>query len=72
MCRKVDLVTTDGFLYPNAVLDREGLMEKKGFPDSYDLRRCDFLRISKPAGVRRGRWSIRIDYDVILNEWVEI
>ena len=34
---KVDLVTTDGFLYPNAVLEREGLMEKKGFPESYDL-----------------------------------
>src|SRR6266568_7715481 len=29
---KVDLVTTDGFLYPNAVLEREGLMERKGFP----------------------------------------
>ena len=36
-CPKVDLVTTDGFLYPNAVLEREGLMEKKGFPESYDL-----------------------------------
>src|SRR4249919_3780908 len=34
---KVDLITTDGFLLPNAVLDREGLMEKKGFPESYDL-----------------------------------
>ena len=34
---KVDLVTTDGFLYPNAVLERENLMEKKGFPESYDL-----------------------------------
>src|SRR6185437_15740189 len=34
---KVDLLTTDGFLYPNAVLAREGLMEKKGFPESYDL-----------------------------------
>src|SRR5262249_20214279 len=33
---KVDLITTDGFLYPNAVLEREGLMEKKGFPESYD------------------------------------
>src|SRR5215510_7883583 len=30
---KVDLITTDGFLYPNAVLEREGLMEKKGFPE---------------------------------------
>jgi type I pantothenate kinase len=34
---KVDLVTTDGFLYPNAVLEREGIMQKKGFPESYDL-----------------------------------
>src|SRR5258707_14243351 len=34
---KVDLVTTDGFLFPNAVLEREGLMEKKGFPESCDL-----------------------------------
>src|SRR5262249_21903941 len=34
---KVGLVTTDGFLYPNAVLEREGLMERKGFPESYDL-----------------------------------
>ncbi len=33
---KVELVTTDGFLHPNAVLQREGLMEKKGFPESYD------------------------------------
>ena len=33
---KVDLVTTDGFLHPNAVLQAEGLMEKKGFPESYD------------------------------------
>src|SRR5271156_6665267 len=33
---KVDLVTTDGFLYPNAVLEAEGLMDKKGFPESYD------------------------------------
>ena len=34
---KVDLITTDGFLYPNAILEREDLMEKKGFPASYDL-----------------------------------
>ena len=33
---KVDLVTTDGFLYPNAVLERRGLMDRKGFPESYD------------------------------------
>jgi len=34
---KVDLMATDGFLLPNAVLLREGLMERKGFPESYDL-----------------------------------
>ncbi|MCB1472850.1 MAG: type I pantothenate kinase [Rhodobiaceae bacterium] len=34
---KVDLVTTDGFLFPNAALEAEGLMQRKGFPESYDL-----------------------------------
>jgi type I pantothenate kinase len=34
---KVDLIATDGFLLPNAVLQSEGLMERKGFPESYDL-----------------------------------
>lgn len=36
---KVDLVTTDGFLLPNKALEREGLMNRKGFPESYDLQR---------------------------------
>jgi type I pantothenate kinase len=35
---KVDLVTTDGFLYPNAVLEGRGIMNRKGFPESYDTR----------------------------------
>ncbi|MEM7565776.1 MAG: type I pantothenate kinase [Pseudomonadota bacterium] len=35
---KVDLVTTDGFLKPNAQLTAEGLMERKGFPESYDAQ----------------------------------
>jgi type I pantothenate kinase len=34
----VALVTTDGFLYPNAELERRGLMARKGFPESYDRR----------------------------------
>ncbi|WP_368503778.1 type I pantothenate kinase [Alkalihalophilus sp. As8PL] len=34
---KVDLVTTDGFLYPNAILEERGLMKRKGFPESYDI-----------------------------------
>jgi type I pantothenate kinase len=35
---RVDLVTTDGFLYPNAELNRRNLMHRKGFPESYDRR----------------------------------
>jgi type I pantothenate kinase len=35
---RVDLVTTDGFLYPTAVLEERGLMARKGFPESYDVR----------------------------------
>lgn len=33
---KVELITTDGFLHPNSVLEREGIMDRKGFPESYD------------------------------------
>lgn len=48
---KVDLVATDGFLYPNAVLEERGLMSRKGFPESYDLKRMiRFVRDVK-AGV---------------------
>lgn len=36
---RVDLVTTDGFLFPNAELDERGIMHRKGFPESYDRRR---------------------------------
>jgi type I pantothenate kinase len=36
---KVDLVTTDGFLFSNAELERRGLMDRKGFPESYDRSR---------------------------------
>lgn len=35
----VDLVTTDGFLWPAATLQDRGLMQRKGFPESYDMRR---------------------------------
>ena len=41
----VELVTTDGFLYPNAELARRGLMERKGFPESFDRHALvDFVR----------------------------
>ena len=71
---KVDLITTDGFLYPNAVLEREGLMEKKGFPESYDLPAL--LRFL--SDIKAGRRPVRapvyshLVYDVIPNQWIEI
>jgi type I pantothenate kinase len=71
---KVDLVTTDGFLLPNAVLEREGLMEKKGFPESYDLPAL--LRFL--SEIKAGRHPVRapvyshLIYDVIPNQQIEI
>lgn len=71
---KVDLVTTDGFLYPNAVLAREGLMRRKGFPESYDLPALlDFL-----AAIKAGKGTVtapvysHLVYDVIPGETITI
>src|SRR5947199_1622273 len=71
---KVDLVTTDGFLFPNAVLERQGLMQKKGFPESYDLPTL----LSFLSDIKAGRRAVRapvyshLTYDVIPNECIEI
>lgn len=47
---KVELVTTDGFLYPTQVLEERGLMQRKGFPESYDLRRMIAFLSAVKAG----------------------
>lgn len=71
---KVDLVTTDGFLFPNAVLQRDGLMRRKGFPESYDLPALlDFL-----AAIKAGRGAVaaplysHLIYDVVPGETITI
>ncbi len=71
---KVDLVTTDGFLYPNAVLERERLMERKGFPESYDLPALLHFLSDIKAGRRPARAPVysHLVYDVMPNHWVEI
>src|SRR6201984_622490 len=71
---KVGLVTTDGFLYPNAVLEREGLMEKKGFPESYDLPALLRFLSDIKAGLHPVRAPVysHLIYDVIPNHWIEI
>ncbi len=63
----VELITTDGFLYPNAELHRRGLMQRKGFPESYDRRRL--LRFvsevkSGAAEVRAPSYS-HLTYDIV-------
>lgn len=71
---KVDLITTDGFLYPNAILERQGLMQKKGFPESYDLPTLlNFLSDIK-SGRRRVRAPVysHLTYDIVPGQYTEI
>jgi type I pantothenate kinase len=67
---KVDLVTTDGFLHPNAELQRRNLMQRKGFPDSYDtaalLRFLSAIKAGQP-NVPAPRYS-HLVYDVLPDE----
>ena len=69
---KVELITTDGFLYPNAVLEAEGLMDKKGFPESYDARRSLRFLSDVKAGTRNVRAPVysHLTYDVMPDESV--
>ena len=67
---RVDLVTTDGFLLPNAVLEKRGLMQRKGFPESYDRR--SLLRFV--SDVKAGRAEVsapvysHLAYDIVPGE----
>ncbi len=47
---KVDLITTDGFIFPNRVLVERGLMTRKGFPESYDVKRLIEFMVAVKAG----------------------
>lgn len=67
---KVELVTTDGFLMPNAMLEREGLMQKKGFPESYDNRALLRFLSAVKAGQRNVCAPVysHLVYDVVPGE----
>ena len=71
---KVDLVTTDGFLLPNAVLERDGLMGRKGFPESYDLPAVLRFLSDIKAGTRNVTAPLysHLTYDVLKDEHVSI
>lgn len=71
---RVDLVTTDGFLHPNAVLEARGIMARKGFPESYDRQALiDFL-----AAVKAGQENVtapvysHVVYDIVPDQKVVV
>jgi len=72
--RQVDLVTTDGFLYSNAVLEERGLMNRKGFPESYDQRTL----LTFVAAVKSGQPEVtapvysHLSYDIVPGEVIKV
>lgn len=68
---RVDLITTDGFLYPNSVLESRGLMRRKGFPESYDVRHL----VNFVAELKSGASPLRVPvyshlaYDIVPDSW---
>ncbi len=70
----VALITTDGFLYPNATLTARNLMRRKGFPESYDIRRL----IKFVADLKAGKPSVKapvyshLTYDIVADTFIEV
>ena len=67
---RVELVTTDGFLWPNAELERRGLMARKGFPESYDRRALLRFVTEVKAGRTRVAAPVysHLTYDIVAGE----
>jgi type I pantothenate kinase len=63
----VELITTDGFLFPNAELERRGIMQRKGFPESYDRRALlRFVSMIKSgAPLVRAPFYSHLAYDIV-------
>jgi type I pantothenate kinase len=64
---RVELITTDGFLYPNAELERRGIMDRKGFPESYDRRALlRFVsQVKSGAAEVRAPFYSHLRYDIV-------
>lgn len=71
---RVELVTTDGFLYPNEELARRGIMHRKGFPESYDRKAMvRFLTdVKSGASEARAPFYSHVRYDIIPNAQVTV
>ena len=71
---EVALITTDGFLYPNARLTSSNLMRRKGFPESYDVRRL----IKFVADLKAGKPSVtapvysHLTYDILPGKHIQV
>ncbi len=71
---RVDLIPTDGFLLPNATLERRGLMRRKGFPESYDARRL----LAFVADLKAGRDDVKSpvysheSYDILPDTFITL
>ena len=66
----VELVTTDGFLYPNRLLEERGIMNRKGFPESYDQRRLLEFIMDVKSGVPEVAAPVysHLSYDIVPGE----
>lgn len=71
---RVELITTDGFLYPNAELERRGLMARKGFPESYDRRALvRFLTdVKSGAAEAQAPFYSHMRYDIVPDAHVTV
>jgi type I pantothenate kinase len=70
----VELVTTDGFLYPNAELERRGILDRKGFPESYDRKRLLKFVSDVKSGVESVTAPVysHLSYDIVEGEFEEV
>ena len=71
---KVDLVTTDGFLYPNDELERRGLMHRKGFPESYDRQALMRFVMDVKSGAREVLAPVysHLVYDIVPDDHIAV
>ncbi len=71
---KVDLINTDGFLFPTRILKERGLMERKGFPESYDI----YALVRFLQDIKSGRHKVKVPvyshvfYDIVPNRFGEV
>ena len=70
----VELVTTDGFLYPNVELERRGILDRKGFPESYDRKRLLKFVSDVKSGVESVTAPVysHLSYDIVEGEFEEV